>query len=117
VKELRRRAGLEPLGVDISDFSDEWCAGFVAGQQNLVEFLASRADARVRLVVAGRAEALAKLERAGERVKLGAGRVRRAWVGIGITLGEITLAEQEHEAAMAAFDAALAMCLATRKAQ
>lgn len=24
----------EPLEVDISDYSDEWCAGFIAGQQH-----------------------------------------------------------------------------------
>lgn len=32
--KLRGRAANEPLEVDISDFSDEWCAGFLAGQVN-----------------------------------------------------------------------------------
>lgn len=35
--ELRDRAGREPLAVDISDYSDEWCAGFLAGQENALD--------------------------------------------------------------------------------
>lgn len=31
---LRERAAKEPLSVDIADFSDEFCAGFLAGQVN-----------------------------------------------------------------------------------
>jgi hypothetical protein len=37
---LRERAGREPLNVDISDYSDEWCAGFLAGQVNALDALA-----------------------------------------------------------------------------
>lgn len=35
--ELLTRAAREPLGVDISDYSDEFCAGFLAGQVNALE--------------------------------------------------------------------------------
>jgi len=34
---LRERAVKEPLGVDISDYSDEYCAGFLAGQVNALD--------------------------------------------------------------------------------
>lgn len=34
LEELRARGHREPLGVDISDFSDEFCYGFLAGQSN-----------------------------------------------------------------------------------
>jgi hypothetical protein len=37
---LADRAGKEPLGTDISDRSDEWCAGFLAGQTNAFEEIA-----------------------------------------------------------------------------
>lgn len=36
---LRRTASTQPLGVDISDYSDEWCAGFLAGQSNAFDQL------------------------------------------------------------------------------
>lgn len=36
---LRERAEREPLGVDISDYSDEFCAGFLAGQVNTLDAL------------------------------------------------------------------------------
>lgn len=36
-KPLREQAEKEPLGVDISDFSDEYCAGFLAGQVNALD--------------------------------------------------------------------------------
>ena len=35
--DLRTRAAKEPLGTDISDYSDEWCAGFLAGQVNALD--------------------------------------------------------------------------------
>lgn len=35
--ELLARAAREPLGVDISDHSDEWCDGFLKGQVNALE--------------------------------------------------------------------------------
>jgi hypothetical protein len=34
-----RRAAVEPLDVDISDYSDEWCAGFLRGQVNALGWL------------------------------------------------------------------------------
>jgi hypothetical protein len=34
---LHERAKREPINVDISDFSDEWCLGFRAGQCNVLE--------------------------------------------------------------------------------
>lgn len=37
--DLRSRAAREPLGVDISGYSDEYCAGFLAGQVNALEEL------------------------------------------------------------------------------
>lgn len=37
LKRLRERAKKEPLNVDISDFSDEWCAGFLAGQEHALD--------------------------------------------------------------------------------
>lgn len=41
---LLGRASREPLEVDISDYSDEWCAGFLAGQANALEVLARQED-------------------------------------------------------------------------
>jgi hypothetical protein len=32
IEDIRKRAAREPLDVDISDMSDEWCSGFLAGQ-------------------------------------------------------------------------------------
>lgn len=34
---LRLRAETEPIGLDISDCSDEWCDGFLAGQVSILE--------------------------------------------------------------------------------
>jgi hypothetical protein len=39
-ENLKARAAREPLGVDISDYSDEWCAGFLAGQVNALDHVA-----------------------------------------------------------------------------
>lgn len=39
--KLINRAQSEPIGVDISDFSDEWCLGFRAGQVNVLEEIAA----------------------------------------------------------------------------
>ena len=36
---LSRRASREAIGCDISDYSDEWTKGFLAGQQNAVQAL------------------------------------------------------------------------------
>jgi hypothetical protein len=38
--DLASRAAKEPLGVDISDYSDEFCAGFLKGQENAFDALA-----------------------------------------------------------------------------
>jgi hypothetical protein len=38
---LRQRAKKEPLGVDLSDSSDEFVNGFLAGQVNMLDWLAS----------------------------------------------------------------------------
>jgi len=38
---LLHRAETEPIGCDISDFSDEWCEGFLAGQRSVLEEVAS----------------------------------------------------------------------------
>ncbi len=35
--QLRDKAIKEPLGSDISDYSDEWQAGFLAGQANALD--------------------------------------------------------------------------------
>ena len=40
LRDLRERAAKEPLNVDISDYSDEFCAGFLAGQENALDVLA-----------------------------------------------------------------------------
>jgi hypothetical protein len=40
LEEFLQRAAKEPIGVDISDFGDEWCAGFLRGQVNVLEELA-----------------------------------------------------------------------------
>lgn len=37
VAALRKRSDSEPLFVDISDYSDEFCAGFLAGQSNALD--------------------------------------------------------------------------------
>jgi hypothetical protein len=36
-RELRARSEREPLGVDISDYSDEYCIAFLAGQTNALD--------------------------------------------------------------------------------
>jgi hypothetical protein len=41
VRTLYDRAGQEPLGANISDYSDEYCAGFLDGQANALDFLLS----------------------------------------------------------------------------
>lgn len=35
--EMRAVAEQKPLMTDISDYSDEWCAGFLAGQANAID--------------------------------------------------------------------------------
>lgn len=35
--ELLHRAETEPINCDVSDYSDEWCAGFLAGQRSVLE--------------------------------------------------------------------------------
>jgi hypothetical protein len=37
VERLRARAEREPLDVDVSDYGDEWCLGFLAGQCNALD--------------------------------------------------------------------------------
>lgn len=37
--EWRDRVNREPIGVDISDYGDEWCDGFLGGQANLLREL------------------------------------------------------------------------------
>lgn len=37
---LLHRAGTEPINLDISDYSDEWCDGFQAGQRSVLEEIA-----------------------------------------------------------------------------
>ncbi len=44
--QLRERAEKEPLEVDVSDYSDEWCAGFLAGQTNALDLAAQTLDQR-----------------------------------------------------------------------
>lgn len=41
---LTRRAGKEPIGCDVSDYSDEFVEGFLAGQQNALQALWRRLD-------------------------------------------------------------------------
>jgi hypothetical protein len=38
---LIERAAIEPIGVDISDYSDDFCIGFLAGQKNVLEEIAA----------------------------------------------------------------------------
>lgn len=42
--QLAERAQREPLGVDISDYGDEWCAGFLAGQINALLYVANACE-------------------------------------------------------------------------
>ena len=35
--ELLHRAETEPINCDVSDYGDEWCAGFLAGQRSVLE--------------------------------------------------------------------------------
>lgn len=35
--DLIARARREPIGVDVSDWSDEWVQGFLAGQASILE--------------------------------------------------------------------------------
>lgn len=44
------RASREPLGVDISDYSDDWSEGFLAGQVNALDFLIANDDAIANLL-------------------------------------------------------------------
>lgn len=37
--EWREKVEREPIETDISDYGDEWCAGFLAGQANLLRAL------------------------------------------------------------------------------
>jgi len=39
---LALRAEKEPLGVDVSDYSDEWCAGFLEGQAHALCVLSNK---------------------------------------------------------------------------
>lgn len=39
IADLHIRARTEPLETDISDYSDEFCAGFLAGQFNALDIL------------------------------------------------------------------------------
>lgn len=39
LEALIQRARREPLEVDVSDYSDEWVAGFLRGQANALEVL------------------------------------------------------------------------------
>ena len=39
VRKVRRDADRVPLGVDISDYSDEFCEGFIAGQGSALDFI------------------------------------------------------------------------------
>lgn len=41
---LIRRPRSEPIGCDISDYSDEWTQGFLAGQQNALQVLWRRLE-------------------------------------------------------------------------
>ena len=41
---LCRRAVKDPIGCDISNYSDEWCAGFLQGQVNVLQALARRLE-------------------------------------------------------------------------
>ncbi len=41
VDKLIAQARKEPLGTDISDYSDEFCVGFLAGQANALEEIAA----------------------------------------------------------------------------
>jgi hypothetical protein len=34
---LLHRAETEPIGIDVSDYGDEWCEGFLAGQRSILE--------------------------------------------------------------------------------
>lgn len=34
---LLARAATQPINIDISSFSDEWCGGFLAGQESVLE--------------------------------------------------------------------------------
>ncbi len=43
-ERMRQIALKDPIGVDISDYSDEWCAGFLAGQANALDQLIAAAD-------------------------------------------------------------------------
>jgi hypothetical protein len=41
---LYESAGKRPIELDISDWSDEWCAGFLAGQENALEAVMREVD-------------------------------------------------------------------------
>jgi len=41
LSELRSKAETEPLEIDISDFSDEFCAGYLKGQANALDLALS----------------------------------------------------------------------------
>lgn len=40
--ELERIASIEPIGCDISDYSDEFVEGFLCGQQNAIQAIRRR---------------------------------------------------------------------------
>lgn len=41
---LRELTSEGPLDVDISDYGDEWCAGYLRGQVNMLDFLAANCE-------------------------------------------------------------------------
>ena len=41
---LARRASTEPIGCDVSDYSDEWVEGFLFGQVNALQALWRRLE-------------------------------------------------------------------------
>lgn len=85
IAEARERAPKEPLGVDISDYSDEFCAGFLAGQDNAFDFIAA-ALASLRQHLQGDEEALRETR---EHRRLQQTLLRGAW-------DELAAAEEHH---------------------
>jgi hypothetical protein len=48
---LRELAAKEPLDVDISDFGDEWCIGFLRGQVNALDMVTVKLRVRMDAVL------------------------------------------------------------------
>jgi hypothetical protein len=66
VEAFARKAEKEPLGVDVSDYGDEWVAGFLRGQVNALEEVGPVIAETMRSFVAAARAVLSENPKEGE---------------------------------------------------